>query len=254
MNQKEKQPSQRKKASIGADHGRTVAPSLDIISPIPSTRIPAQRTEPIRPYAGKQPHKIRQQERASAAVLRKKRRKRTFPTLPLLCTLLLLLLFGFLGQHLWGNRSVNEVSVDPGSFTAATVQYVLDGCHVVVLEEGTQKTVRLLGLKDFSPIQEDGSTNEAATTAASALAALLPAGTHVYLQSDTTATATADRDAEGNLLRYLWLELPDATISFEDITTKMAEGLLLSAGQTEAELTLPNLLYRDYFTKLKKLK
>ncbi|MGO1226425.1 MAG: thermonuclease family protein [Brachybacterium sp.] len=86
----------------------------------------------------------------------------------------------------------------------ATVDYVIDGDTIdVTTPTGETQRVRLLGINTPEVSHDDEPGQCGGEAATEQLRALLPEGTSVHLQADTTAD---DQDRYGRLLRYVELE------------------------------------------------
>ncbi len=88
----------------------------------------------------------------------------------------------------------------PAGSTMATVEWVYDGDTIsVLLENGTDETVRLTGID----APETGAYNTTAQCfgeeSTAHLRSLLPVGTAVWLERDVS-----DRDRYGRLVRFVW--------------------------------------------------
>jgi micrococcal nuclease len=82
---------------------------------------------------------------------------------------------------------------------------VVDGDTIIVLLDGRQQRVRLIGINSPELNKPDGPIECYATEAATRTSALVDqASDHVQLERDTSET-----DQYGRLLRYVWLLNPD---------------------------------------------
>ena len=138
-------------------------------------------------------------------------------------------------------------SETPVEFQEAVVEYVVDGDTVDVVVDGAQVRVRLIGID----CPESASHNAEENTPEGALATefvrqLLPQGRAVYLQADET-----DADKYGRSLRYVWLELPADARNSGEVSSKMANALIVEAGYADTYPYWPNTTYEDEFEAAK---
>ncbi|KJS68698.1 MAG: hypothetical protein JL50_03190 [Peptococcaceae bacterium BICA1-7] len=122
----------------------------------------------------------------------------------------------------------------------AKVTRVVDGDTVHVRLNGTDQTVRLIGVdtpetvKPNSPVQPYGK--EASGYTRSQLE-----GKTVYIEKDVQ-----DRDKYGRLLAYIWLDQPTAVSDLE-IRGKLFNARLLLEGYAQILTIPPDVKYVDYF-------
>ena len=140
-----------------------------------------------------------------------------------------------------------------GTFEEATLVRVVDGDTIVVNidNEGDVK-VRLIGINTPESVaseeylEKKNTTNSAEGKEASEFTKELLADVDVvYLQKDTSDTDRYDR-----LLRYVWIEIPDDKLSYEEVSEKMVNGILVREGYAEAVYYKPDGMYKDYFEQL----
>ncbi len=140
-----------------------------------------------------------------------------------------------------------------GTFEQAYVRYVVDGDTIVVNIDGEGDCkIRMIGINTPESVASQeyldrtGKENtEEGHIASDFTKSLLEEGEIVYLQKDTSETDKYDR-----LLRYVWLEIPDDSMSFEEVSEKMVNGILVKEGYAEAIYYAPDGMYKDYFDTL----
>lgn len=135
-------------------------------------------------------------------------------------------------------------------YQRAYVLNVIDGDTLLVKYDDTEYRVRLIGIdtpESVAPdsyLEKSGKENtEEGMLASDYTKSLLEGYDIVYLESDTS-----DTDIYGRLLRYVWLELPDANAVFQhEVQSKMLNGILLHDGVAEIATYEPDTLYKDIF-------
>jgi len=126
-------------------------------------------------------------------------------------------------------------------FESCTLVRVVDGDTIVVSINGSQDTVRLIGINAPESVHPDASQNTAEGAAASQyLSGLLTPGQTLWLQKDTS-----DRDQYDRLLRYVWLELPNDPENYDEVAAKMLNARLVAAGHAEAKRYPPDTHYAE---------
>ena len=148
-------------------------------------------------------------------------------------TIAALVAFGLAGCHRQQGPSTD--------FQKATIEYVVDGDTIDVVIDGHEKRVRLAGIDapESASHEQERNTQEG-VLATEHVRALLPVGRVVYLQKDVSET-----DKYGRLVRYVWLDIPSDPKSHEEITSKMANSLIVEAGFARAERFWPDVSYAD---------
>lgn len=123
------------------------------------------------------------------------------------------------------------------------VTRVVDGDSLdVAFSDGTVSRVRLIGINTPEYGQGADEVTEEGRLATTHMISIVLPGTMVYLQKDTT-----EKDAEGQLLRYVWLARP---LNFSDpteIKAKMVNGKMLIDGYAVAHKFKPNDAYFTLF-------
>lgn len=128
----------------------------------------------------------------------------------------------------------------------ATVERVVDGDTIMVTLNDQEQYVRLIGVDTPESVHPDESRNtEAGATASAYTESLLPEGSTVYLQKDTSDTDKYDR-----LLRYVWLEEPTSVNDESEVKSKMLNAILIQNGYAQAKPYEPDTTYADLFNSL----
>lgn len=162
------------------------------------------------------------------------RRKRSVNTS--IVSLLLILVFFGIRMMLPNNIITNEV-INIEDFEPAIVTKVIDGDTIWVEINGVEEKVRFIGVN--TPEKGETGYEEARE-----YTTLMLLGKHVLLEIDTS-----DTDQYERLLRYIWFDIPTDT-SDEEKTTKLFNGMLLSAGYAEIATYKPDTKYLDYYNRL----
>lgn len=131
----------------------------------------------------------------------------------------------------------------------ARIVRVVDGDTVVVERvDGSKEKVRLIGIDAPESVASDESRNtEEGRLASAYLKDLLPEQTPVFLEQDVS-----DRDRYDRLLRYVWLEEPDGTVSASVVAERMVNGILVGEGYARAKTYRPDTAYDEVFRELGK--
>ena len=122
------------------------------------------------------------------------------------------------------------------SALATTVVRVVDGDTVVVLLNGREETVRLIGVDTPETVHPTLGVEPFGPEASAFTKRLLPPGTQVRLELDIQ-----ERDRYGRLLAYVYL--PDG---------RMVNAELLRAGLAQLLTIPPNVKYVELFTRLQR--
>lgn len=133
---------------------------------------------------------------------------------------------------------------DNGDLERAEVVRVVDGDTIDVDRGSGAERVRLIGIdapESKSPVEELNS--DEGELASGFLAAELPAGATVYLETDTR-----DTDRYGRLLRYVWTGLPEDREA--DAAGKMVNARIVAAGFAQAKRYPPDTRYAEVFERL----
>lgn len=142
----------------------------------------------------------------------------------------------------WANEFAED-SEYLNEFQHATLVRVVDGDTIVVDIEGSEYTVRLIGVNTPESVHPDSYKNTAEGVAASEYTKKLLANVEtVYLEKDTSET-----DPYGRILRYVWLELPENKENINEIATKMLNGILLLDKVAEPATYEPDTAYEEDF-------
>lgn len=128
----------------------------------------------------------------------------------------------------------------------ATVTRVVDGDTLVANIDGTDEKIRLIGVDTPESVHPDASKNTAEGEKASEhTKSVLPSGTCIWLESDTT-----DEDKYGRLLRYVWLEQPDNPNDAGEVKSKMLNAELVAEGWADPMPVKPNTKWESLFAQL----
>jgi len=115
----------------------------------------------------------------------------------------------------------------------AAVTRTVDGDTLGVLVEGSELEIRLLGVDAAETVDTARPDGYCGAEASARLAALLPVGATVELESDTT-----DLDRFGRSLRYVWID------------GVMANAVLLAEGLAVLDVIPPDVAWVDEFVLL----
>lgn len=133
-----------------------------------------------------------------------------------------------------------------GNLQEAVVTRVVDGDTLVANIDGADEKIRLIGVDTPESVHPDASRNtEEGKEASEHTKSVLPAGTHVWLESDT-----ADADKYGRLLRYVWLEQPDNPNDAGEVKSKMLNAELIAEGWADPMPVKPNTKWESLFAQL----
>lgn len=133
-----------------------------------------------------------------------------------------------------------------GNLQEAVVTRVVDGDTLVANIDGADEKIRLIGVDAPESVHPDASRNtEEGKEASEHAKSVLPAGTHVWLESDTT-----DADKYGRLLRYVWLEQPDNPNDADEVKSKMLNAELVAEGWADPMPVKPNTKWESLFAQL----
>lgn len=146
-----------------------------------------------------------------------------------------------LRRFLFGHDEENNE--ENGDLHSATLIKCIDGDTLKVKMDGSEITVRLIGIDTPESINPDESkNNEYGRMASDYTKTLLDNTETVYLEYDVEST-----DKYGRTLAYVWLA--DNT---EDIENYMLNAILVKNGYADNMVIIPNVKYADTFEKLKK--
>lgn len=129
---------------------------------------------------------------------------------------------------------------DSKEFTEATVKRIVDGDTIIVIIQGAEYRLRLIGVN----CPEYTSKKEPYGKEATEYTTKMLDGKTIYLQKDVSET-----DKYGRLLRYVWLEKPEQ-ITEETIQEKMFNSLLVSQGYAYATTYPPDVAYSSHFKNM----
>lgn len=142
-------------------------------------------------------------------------------------------------------RLVNKVKL-ANSKEEVTYIRTVDGDTIVVDMEGTEVTVRLIGVDTPESVNPDSSlNNEYGTLASDYTKSLLSSSTSLYLSFDEES-----EDQYGRLLAYVWIKdkMPSNT---ENIGNYMLNGILVKNGYAMDKAYPPNIKFSADFQILR---
>ena len=138
------------------------------------------------------------------------------------------------GIHQQVEASINW---DTSNYIEAQVLDIVDGDTIWVQIEQKRKKVRFIGINT----PEIGEFNY---EEASQFKRRILSGKKIYLEKDISETDKYDR-----LLRYIWLDIPNADTDAEK-NEKLFNGMLLNEGFAEIATYKPDTKYLDYYQRL----
>ena len=124
-------------------------------------------------------------------------------------------------------------------FQAVTVNYVIDGDTIDVIMDGSVRRVRLTGVDAPESVSHQVELNcPEGDLASEFVRGLVPEGSVVFLQKETTET-----DKYNRLLRYVWLDIPNNPADPNEVRAKMLNAIIVEAGFAEAKGYWPDVSY-----------
>ncbi len=147
----------------------------------------------------------------------------------------------------------DSISTDTsGVYEEATYVRTVDGDTIVVLLDGKEQKVRLIGVDTPESVASDeyleksGKENtQEGKDASEYTKSILSDTSTLYLVKDKTGT-----DIYGRLLRYVWLEIPEDDMDETEVSEKMLNGILVWEGYANAVSYPPNVKYKEIFEYL----
>lgn len=131
-------------------------------------------------------------------------------------------------------------------FEEVTITRVVDGDTVIVLLDGEEERVRLIGIDTPESVHPDKEKNTDMGELASEYAEnLLKEEMTVYIEFDKS-----ERDYFGRLLAYIWLEDKVNPTKEKDIKRYMVNAILLQDGYAIAHKYPPNVKNHELFIEL----
>ncbi len=131
-------------------------------------------------------------------------------------------------------------------FEEVTITRVVDGDTVIVLLDGEEERVRLIGIDTPESVHPDKEKNTDMGELASEYAEnLLKEEMTVYIEFDKS-----ERDYFGRLLAYIWLEDKVNPTKERDIKRYMVNAILLQDGYAIAHKYPPNVKNHELFIEL----
>lgn len=128
----------------------------------------------------------------------------------------------------------------------ATAVRVVDGDTLKVrLADGTEHSVRLVGIDTPESVAEDESRNcEEGVIASDFTKSLVAPQQTIWLQRDVS-----DTDKYGRLLRYVWLERPENPSDEGEIAAKMLNAVLVREGYAQVKRYKPDTTLHNLFQR-----
>ncbi|NLZ80270.1 MAG: thermonuclease family protein, partial [Clostridiales bacterium] len=127
-----------------------------------------------------------------------------------------------------------------------TITRVVDGDTVVVLRDGEEERIRLIGIDTPESVHPDKEKNtDIGELASEYTEDLLKEEMTVYIEFDKT-----ERDFFGRLLAYVWLEDKVSPTKKRDIKKYMVNAILLQEGYAIAHKYPPNIKNHELFSEL----
>lgn len=121
------------------------------------------------------------------------------------------------------------------------VKRVVDGDTLVVLVNGLEEKIRLIGVNTPESVGKYAGKPQFYGKEASNYTKRQLLGKHIYLEADRGPT-----DKYGRNLRYVWLKKPDEAVLKDDLFN----AILLSKGYGNVMIIAPNDKYKDIFYTL----
>lgn len=137
----------------------------------------------------------------------------------------------------------NAIFYNDDFYEKGIVTRVVDGDTIVVLVNGVEEKIRLVGVNTPESVGKYLDNPEYYGKEASNYTKKQLLGKHVYLEMDK-----GPRDKFGRLLRYVWLKDPATA----DINTDLFNSLLLQKGYGSVMIIAPNDKYKDLFKAYEK--
>lgn len=148
-----------------------------------------------------------------------------------------------------GGADIGEAihGLTQAELTPATVVRVVDGDTFQANIDGSECTVRLIGVDTPESVHPDQAKNtQEGAEASDHTKEILYEGRQVWLQKDVSETDKYDR-----LLRYVWLEKPTDTNSAEEAKAKMLNARLVADGWAEPLTIAPDTAWASLFESLR---
>lgn len=145
-------------------------------------------------------------------------------------------LFKEINNALWNNLNDSE-------FEKALVKRVVDGDTIVVVLNGLDEKVRLIGVNTPESAGKYKNNPQPYGKEASSFTKRSLLGSIVYFEKDV-----GDKDKYGRLLRYVWLEEP----SNGNLEENMFNAVLLKEGYANVMTIQPNVKYQKVFVNIEK--
>lgn len=139
--------------------------------------------------------------------------------------------------NLQEHQKVEDVAIK------ARIERVVDGDTLIVIEEGQKKRVRLIGVDTPESVHPNNQKNTKEGVLASEYTKnLLSSYRVVWLVKDRSDTDRYNRE-----LRYVWLDKDADVSNYEDVKSKMLNGILLDSGVARQKEYKPDVAYTKMF-------
>ena len=144
------------------------------------------------------------------------------------------------------NQLPIDIKIDSKQLVKADLVRVVDGDTIVVLIDGAETKIRLIGMDTPESVSSDESkNNEYGDMASEYTKSILSNYTSVYLQYDITRTDIYDRT-----LAYVWLKEDVEVSNTEHVANYMLNGIVVNNGYAKNKVYMPNIKYADVFEQL----
>jgi hypothetical protein len=122
---------------------------------------------------------------------------------------------------------------------------MVDPTKLIVSDNGTKKTIRLIGVKEPAGIEN----TEYSDIITDYVDTVISEGDTLYLQKQKKFL---DQDAEGSLYYYVWIERPDSLTDSNELKKSMFNMILIHDGYAVPDLDLET-KYDNWFKLYEKL-
>lgn len=169
-------------------------------------------------------------------------------TLLMLKKLLLVILFAlsFSSCEDISSENQNDLSQNEDTYEKAKVLYAVDGDTIWVDIDGDEEKIRFVGV-NTPELAKDEKPAEFMAEEAKNFTSNAIKGKEIYLEKDVT-----DKDKYDRMLRYIWLEKPNANPTKKDIEEKTLNGILVKKGYAYSNYYKPDTKYQKYLDDLEK--
>ena len=150
------------------------------------------------------------------------------------------------------DKASEQATYDDTTYQKVKYIRTVDGDTIKVDIDGTEYSVRLIGVNTPESVASQeyldykGTTNSVEGKEASNFTKeLLQGYDYLYLQKDISET-----DRYGRLLRYVWLSVPSDRYDYDEVKTKMLNGILVYNKVAEVATYEPDTEYANVFFEL----